>query len=137
MKRIACMTAALAWMVTTYARADQVDDYVKLQMERQRIPGLSLAVVKDGRIVKLQSYGVANIELNVAATSDTVYKVGSLTKPFIATGIMLLAADGKVALTDNIVKFLDGAPDAWKGVTVQHVLSHTSGLVREAPGFDP
>lgn len=137
MKRIAYMTAALALMLTTHASADQIDDYVKLQMEKQHIPGLSLAVVKDGQIVKLQSYGVANIELNVAATSDTIYKVGSLSKPFIATGIMLLAADGKVALTDNIVKFLDGAPDAWKGVTVQHVLSHTSGLVREAPGFNP
>jgi D-alanyl-D-alanine carboxypeptidase len=137
MKWIACMTVALALMFTTDVRADQVDDYVKLQMERQRIPGVSLAVVKDGQIVKLQSYGLANIELNVAASSDTVYKIGSLSKPFIATGVMLLAADGKLALTDEIVKFLDGAPDGWNRITVQQVLSHSSGLARDAPGFDP
>lgn len=136
MKQITCLTAVLAWAFATYVRADNVDDYVKLQMERQRLPGLSLAIVRDGQVVKVQSYGLANVELNAAATFDTVYKIGSLSKPFIATGIMLLAADGKLALTDSIGKFLERAPDTWNGVTVQHVLSHTSGLAREAPGFD-
>jgi CubicO group peptidase (beta-lactamase class C family) len=137
MKRVASITAGLVLVAATHSRADQVDDYVKLQMERQHIPGVSLAVVKDGRIVKLQSYGLANIELGVAATSGTVYKIGSLSKPFIATGVMLLVADGKLALTDSIGKFLEGAPDAWNAITVQQVLSHTGGLLREAPGFDP
>jgi CubicO group peptidase (beta-lactamase class C family) len=137
MNRSVCLSAILAITFATPARADQVDDYVKLQMERQRIPALSLAVVKDGKVVKRQSYGLANIELDVAATSDTVYKIGSLSKPFLATGIMVLVADGKVALTDPIGKFLDGAPAAWNAVTVQDVLSHTAGLPREAPGFDP
>ena len=121
----------------THARSDQVDDYVRHQMVTQHIPGLSLAVVKNGEVVKLQSYGLANIELNVPATSETVYKIGSLSKPFIATGIMLLVAEGKLSLSDSIVRFLDGAPASWAGITVRQVLSHTSGLVREAPGFDP
>jgi len=112
MKRIVSMAVALAVMLITPALADQLDDYVKLQMEKQRIPGLSLAIVKNGQIVKLQSYGLANIELNIATTPDTVFKIGSLSKPFIATGIMLLVADGKVAVTDKGVKFLSGVPDA-------------------------
>ena len=135
--RVTCVTVALALTCAMHARADPIDDYVKMQIAKQRIPGLSLAVVKDGQIVKLQSYGLANIELNATATSDTVYKLGSLSKPFIATGIMLLAEEGKLAFSDSIATFLDGTPQGWTAMTVHHVLSHTGGLSREAPGFDP
>src|SRR5262245_10605279 len=78
--------------------ADKVDDYVKAQMERQHIPGLSLVVIKDQRIEKAQGYGLANVELNVPARPDTVYKIGSVSKQFIATGIMLLVQDWKLSL---------------------------------------
>lgn len=60
-------------------RADKVDDYVKAQMERQHIPGVSIVVIKDQKIVKSAGYGLANVELNVAATPETVYKIGSVT----------------------------------------------------------
>src|SRR3712207_7498505 len=59
------------------ARADAVDDYVSTQMRARRVPGLSLAVVREGRLIKAQGYGLANVELNVAATPETVYEVGS------------------------------------------------------------
>lgn len=120
----------------TGALADDVDDYISNQMAQQHIPGLSLAVVKDGKPIKLQSYGLANVELNVAATPQTIFKIGSVSKQFIATGVMLLVNDGKVALNDPIGKYLEGAPESWKDITVQHLLTHTSGIVREAPGFD-
>ena len=118
-------------------QADNVDDYVKVQMERQHLPGLSLVVIKNQKIVKSAGYGLANVELNVAATPETVYKIGSVSKQFIAAGIMLLVQDGKISLDDNISKFLEGTPEAWKPITVRHLLTHTSGIVREAPGFDP
>ncbi|HEU4510109.1 MAG TPA: serine hydrolase domain-containing protein [Pyrinomonadaceae bacterium] len=118
-------------------QADKVDDYVKAQMERQHVPGVSLVVIKDDKIIKSVGYGLANVELNVPATPDTVYKIGSVSKQFIATGIMLLVQDGKITLDDPVSKFLEGTPDTWKPITVRHLLTHTSGIVREAPGFDP
>jgi len=122
---------------TVVVRADNVDDYVKAEMQRQHIPGTSIAVIKDGKIVKAEGYGLANVELNVAAKPETVYKIGSLSKQLIAAGIMTLIQDGKLSLDDKISKFLDGTPETWKDITVRHLLTHTSGIVREAPGFDP
>jgi CubicO group peptidase (beta-lactamase class C family) len=52
-------------------------------------------------------------------------------------GIMLLVEEGKISLDDNISKYLEGTPETWKDITVRHLLSHTSGIIREAPGFDP
>ena len=121
--------------LATYA--DTVDDYIQAQMRWQHIPGLSLAVVKDGRIVKARGYGLANVETNTPATLATVYKIGSVSKQFLAAGIMLLYEQGKVGLDDKISKYLDGTPATWKDITIRHLLTHTSGIVREAPGFDP
>jgi CubicO group peptidase (beta-lactamase class C family) len=125
------LTAAVA------VRADKVDDYVRGVMQKQHIAGISIAVIKDGKIIKADGYGLANVELNVSARPETVFKIGSVSKQFIATAIMLLVQEGKIGLDDKISKFLEGAPDTWKEITVGNLLTHTSGLVREAPGFDP
>lgn len=117
------------------ARADEVDDYVTAQMERQHIPGLSLAVLKDGKPVKVIGYGVANLELGTRAAPETVYQIGSVSKQFIAAGILRLVGEGKVGLDDPIKKYLDDAPEAWQAITLRHLLTHTSGLVRETPGL--
>ena len=136
-RRVHFFAFVLLLTLSVAVQADKVDDYVKAQMERQHIPGISIVVIKDQKIIKSMGYGLANVELNVAATPDTVYKIGSVSKQFIATGILLLIQDGKISLDDNVGKFLDGTPDAWKPITIRHLLTHTSGLVREAPGFDP
>jgi D-alanyl-D-alanine carboxypeptidase len=123
--------------LTGAARADQVDDYVRAEMQRQHIPGTSIAVVKDGKIIKVEGYGLANVELNVPARPETVYQIGSVSKQLISAGILLLIQDGKLSLDDKISQFLEGTPDTWKDITLRHLLTHTSGIVREAPGFDP
>jgi D-alanyl-D-alanine carboxypeptidase len=136
-RRVHFFACVLLLTLSVAVQADKVDDYVKAQMERQHIPGISIVVIKDRKIIKSMGYGLANVELNVAATPDTVYKIGSVSKQFIAAGILVLVQDGKISLDDNISKFLDGTPDAWKPITIRHLLTHTSGIVREAPGFDP
>ena len=136
-RRVHFFACVLLLTLSVAVQADKVDDYVKAQMERQRIPGISIVVIKDQKIIKSMGYGLANVELNVAATPDTVFKIGSVSKQFIATGILLLVQDGKISLDDNISKFLDGTPEAWKPITIRHLLTHTSGIIREAPGFDP
>ncbi|MGE0404976.1 MAG: serine hydrolase domain-containing protein, partial [Candidatus Korobacteraceae bacterium] len=117
------------------ARADEIDDYVAAQMSRQHIPGLSLAVLKDGKAVKVKGYGVANLELGTRATPETVYQIGSVSKQFIAAGIVLLGEEGKIGLDDSITKYIGDAPAAWQAITVRHLLTHTSGLVRDTPGL--
>jgi D-alanyl-D-alanine carboxypeptidase len=125
------------FLATPAVRADPTDDFIRAEMKRQRIPGLSVAIVKDGQIVKTAGYGVADRIQNIPATPDTVYKIASVSKQFIATGIMLLVQDGRMGVDDPISKYLEGTPDAWSRITVRHLLTHTSGLVRESPGYDP
>src|SRR5262245_30388277 len=136
-KRIRLVALAIMHTTAIAVRADNVDDYIKSELQQQHIAGVSVAVIKDGKIVKVEGYGMANIELNVPARPETVYKIGSVSKQFIASGIMLLIDEGKISLDDKISKFLEGTPDTWKDITVRHLLTHTSGIVREAPGFDP
>jgi len=136
-KRLSLFVVLLLSLQTTAVRADKVDDYVKAEMQKQRIPGLSLAVVKEGKVIKAEGYGLANVEQNIPARPETVYKIGSVSKQFIATGIMLLVQDGKISLDDKVGKYLDGTPESWNGITVRHLLTHTSGIVREGPAFDP
>jgi D-alanyl-D-alanine carboxypeptidase len=136
--RIVLATTAFVLLLgAAAAQADAVDDYVTAQMRRQHVPGMALAVVKDGKPVRVKGYGLANVELNVPVTAETVFKIGSVSKQFIAIGVMLLVNDGKVALQDPVAKYLQDAPPAWRGITVEHVLNHSSGLVRESPGFAP
>lgn len=124
-------------IASSVAHADKVDDYIQTQMQRRHIPGLSLAVVKDGKIVKTKGYGLANVETNTPATPETVYKIASISKQFLAAGIMLLAQEGKLGLDDKVSKYLEGTPEAWTKMTVRHLLTHTSGLVEDPPSFEP
>jgi CubicO group peptidase (beta-lactamase class C family) len=87
--------------------------------------------------MKLEGYGMANLELSVAVTPETVFKAGSVSKQFIAAGILLLEQDGKLNVEDPVSKHLPDTPEAWKGITIRHLLSHTGGLVRESPAFNP
>lgn len=110
------------------ARADEVDDYVAAELERQRVPGISIAVLRDGELLKAQGYGLANVEHGVPVTATTVFQSGSIGKQFTATLAMLLVEEGKLALDDRLADHIDGAPDAWRDITVRHLLTHTSGL---------
>lgn len=119
---------ALILGVIPATQADPADDYVRQQMEKQHIPGLALAVVKNGELEKASGYGLANVELNVPVRTDTVFQMQSITKTFTASAIMLLVEEGKLSVEDNITKYLPGLPDTWNAVTVRHLLTHTSGI---------
>lgn len=114
--------------LTGTARADPVDDYLQKEMSQHGIAGAALLVVKDGRQIKTAGYGVANLELHVPVRPETVFEIGSLTKQFTATGILLLQQDGKLSVDDPINRYLQGTPATWSQVTVRHLLTHTSGI---------
>jgi CubicO group peptidase (beta-lactamase class C family) len=119
------------------ANTDQVGAAITAEMQRQNIPGLALAVMKNGEIVRAEGYGFASIKLKKPAKPDTIFKIASISKQFIATGIMLLVQEGRLRLDDPVSKYLEGTPASWKPITIRHLLTHTAGLVREPPGFDP
>jgi D-alanyl-D-alanine carboxypeptidase len=114
--------------MTASARADKVDRFIEAEMKRRHIPGLALAVVRDGRPVKVKGYGLADIENDVRVTPDSVFELASVGKPFTATAIMMMVEEGRLRLDDPIGRYLPDPPEAWKEVTVRHLLTHTSGL---------
>lgn len=118
----------IASLLVAPARADRVDTYIALQMKKQEIPGLALAVVRDGRITKAKGYGLADVELHAPVTERSVFQWASITKQFTATAIMLLVQDGKLKLDDAVSRHYTNAPAAWSNVTVRHLLTHTSGI---------
>ncbi|HTA39065.1 MAG TPA: serine hydrolase domain-containing protein [Candidatus Acidoferrales bacterium] len=123
--------AAVA-MLPQLARADAADDLVAQAMRKDHVPGLSLAVVKDGRIVKMRGYGWADVEQQVAATPQTVYQTGSIGKQFTSMLVMMLVGDGVLKLDDPITKYLGTPNAAWRPITIRMLLTHTSGISNDA-----
>ncbi len=120
--------ASLLALLAVPLRADPLDAAVRAAMERQRIPGLSLAVCERGRVARAAGYGFANLEHQVPARPETVYQSGSVGKMFTAAGILLLAEEGRLALEDSVREHFPAAPRSWRRVTIRHLLHHTSGL---------
>ena len=122
--------------VATYAQTDSTDLIVQKIMKEQRITGLSLAVVKDGNTVVNKGYGLANVEHNIPVTSETVIRLGSVSKQFFTAAILKLAEDGKLSIEDSVHKFFPDAPETWRQVQIKHLMSHSSGLKREGPAYN-
>lgn len=105
-----------------------VDDYIQAMMVKEKIPGLSVAVVREGEALLVKGYGLANIEHSVPATGQSVYEIASIGKTFTATVIMMLVKENAISLDDFIVDYLDEVPEAWYPVRLKHILSHQSGI---------
>lgn len=118
---------------TTAQRA--IDGFIRSEMERQKIPGVALAVIKDGKPLMVKGYGFANLEHQVLVKPETFFQSASVGKQFSAMAIMLLLEDGKVELDQKVNKYLE-VPETWKEITVRHLLTHTSGLPRRVEGMD-
>jgi D-alanyl-D-alanine carboxypeptidase len=110
------------------ATIDSVDRYVRSEFVRQRIPGLSIAVLRGDSVILERSYGYANAEDRTPATDSTAYQVGSISKQFTAAGILLLVQQAKLRLDDGVVRYLPEGSSVWRGVTIRHILTHTSGI---------
>lgn len=116
--------------------ADPVDTYIHAEMNREKIPGLSLLVARDGKPVRAQGYGLANVELQVPVKPETIFQSGSVGKQFTATAVMMLVEEGKIKLDDPVTSYLKDAPTAWNQVTIRELLSHTAGFTDYPKKFD-
>jgi CubicO group peptidase (beta-lactamase class C family) len=105
-----------------------VDRYVRAEVARQRIPGLSLAILRGDSVLLARGYGEANVELHVAASDSTIYQSGSLGKQFTSALVVMLAEEGRLGLDDSITRWFPEAGGIWQGITVRHLLTHTSGI---------
>ena len=122
------VTAAAYAQAPDRALVSYVDSVANAAVAEHRTPGVSVAIVKRGKTVLAKGYGFADLENDVPATPETVYRIGSITKQFTAAGIMRLVEQGKLSLDDTLQKFLPTFPTQGNRVTIRHLLNHTSGI---------
>lgn len=91
-------------------------------------PGVAALVIKNGKPILRKAYGMANMELGVHLDPGHVFRIGSTTKLFTAAAIMMLVEDGSVALDAPVTRYLPDAPRHWDKVTIEDLLTHTSGV---------
>jgi CubicO group peptidase (beta-lactamase class C family) len=115
----------------TRAVVDSIDGFVRSELARQRVPGMSVAVLRGDSILLARGYGYANVEQHVPATDSTVYPVGSVSKQFTAAATVMLAEQGRLGLGDPITRYLPEGSAVWPSVTIRHLLTHTSGIPQD------
>jgi CubicO group peptidase (beta-lactamase class C family) len=118
------------------AQADELDRYLERQRQVYQIPAIVVGVIRGGQLVDSRAFGLANIELNVQATSQHVFEIGSISKQFTAYAILMLYEQGKVDLRAPVGRYLTGLPEPWGAPTLHQLMSHTSGLPDFEEAFD-
>ena len=106
----------------------RIDSAIKAAMETRQIPGLQVAVIKYGLVLKKGNYGYANLEDRTPVTDSTLFSIASMSKAFTCAGILLLMEEGKLSINDSVGKYFDSLPASWAGITVRRLMNHTAGL---------
>jgi len=101
---------------------------VEAPIKSGKVAGASVVVAQQGRTILSQSFGQADLELDVPMPADASFEIGSVTKQFTAAGVMLLVERGKLALDDELTKYLPDYPTHNQRITIRHLLTHTSGI---------
>lgn len=129
-KSIGAALFVFAGLFSIYAQGTPkgLESYLKAEMQKRKIPGLQIAIVRNGKIVMQGAYGIANLENSVPVTDKTVFSINSATKSFTGVAIMQLVEDGKVDLDAPVSKYLDGLPADWQPVKIRQLLAHVSGI---------
>jgi len=91
-------------------------------------PGCAVAVIKNGRVLLVKSYGMANLEYNIPVTNTSVFDIASLAKQFTGLAVSTLIQQGKMGLDDDVHKYEPDLPDFGRKITIANLLHHTSGL---------
>jgi CubicO group peptidase (beta-lactamase class C family) len=113
------------------------ESWTTSQMAYRGQPGISVAVVKDQEVVWSRGFGYADIENEIKASPETIYRIASITKLFTSTAVMQLRDKGKLDIHDPITDYLDWfkvGDQKGKPITIENLITHTSGLPREAAG---
>lgn len=129
-----CFPLVISAQVDIYKKSDTGKDTIalihKIFEDYDSIvkPGVSVAVVKDGRVVFKNGYGSANLEYDITVEPSTVFHVASVSKQFTVFAILLLQEEGRLSLDDDIRKYIKEVPDFGTKISLRHLATHTSGL---------
>ncbi len=115
-------------LVPLLSQADDLDLAIEKEMQQERVPGLTFAVVRDGKIVRLSAYGFGNLEWQAPATNDTRFEVASVSKMVDGAAIRILVEEGKVDPEAPVSHYLAGLPSSWAAMKVRHLITMSSGL---------
>jgi CubicO group peptidase (beta-lactamase class C family) len=115
--------AALLLSHTAQAQTDSVDAFLKEIMQQRAIPGMQVAVVRQGQIIKLGAYRVANLEHALPVTNQTAFSLNSITKSFTGVALLQLVEEGKLDVNAPASTYLDNLPATWQKVTVKQLAS--------------
>lgn len=136
LNRSAALTVVLLLLAITSAAQQtassqdlpaRVDEYLNGLTRENRFSG-SILIARDGRVIVSKGYGMANYETDVPNTTQTKFRLGSITKQFTAMAVMMLQERGKLSVQDSVCKYVAECPAAWQPVTIHHLLTHTSGI---------
>lgn len=140
--RVHPLALVLTLLFASGARADALDDIIKAEMKMRQIPGLSLVIIENGKIVRAQGYGVTEKGGKTPVSPHTLFQAGSVSKPVAALGALHLVEQGKLGLDEDVNprlltwKLPDSALLAEQKVTLRRLLSHNAGLtVHGFPGY--
>ena len=125
----AVIVACVAWLAfySRGAMGREANKRMEQQVEHGFFSGVVLAS-RDGKVIFERAYGMANAEEKIPNTLATRFRIGSITKTFTAIMVMQLEGEHRIALTNSICMYLDECPAGWSGITLHHLLSHTSGI---------
>lgn len=112
--------------------SNSLEEYLNQYALENNFHGV-IAVKKDNRILFAKPYGLANVEFNIPNSIDSKFRIGSLTKQFTATSILILQQQQKININDPVSKYLPAAPPEWRDITIKSLLTHSAGLIRSAP----
>jgi CubicO group peptidase (beta-lactamase class C family) len=113
----------------------RMEQLIQARVDNKTFMG-SVLVARGDEVVLSKGYGSANLEWNIANTPATKFRLGSVTKQFTAAAILLLAERGKLAIEDPLAKHWPSAPAAWNGITLFHLLTHSSGIANVTSDSD-
>lgn len=139
MKSIILSVLLLSFSInTTFAVTEKQKHYETILVENIEAdePGVAVIVSQKGKVLFKGARGLANMEHNIPLTTDSVFRLGSITKQFTAAAIMILQEQKKLSITDNIHKYIPGFPTEGNDVTIENLLTHTSGIANYTEDHD-
>ncbi len=128
---LSCTQSKTITEVTT--QEEKLDSYITHLQKRHEIPGVSLAVIKDGEVFYKKTFGKASIEHNSPIIEESIFRVYSLTKPIVAVAVFQLIESGQLSLEDPIGTYIKDLPTSWSAIRVKHLLTHSTGIPDMAP----
>ncbi len=118
---------ALSFAVKAQSLSKRIDQIVLTEIKNKTGPGGVFMVAKDGKVIYQNSFGKANLELNIDLDTGYIFQIGSMTKQFTAIAILILEEQGKLSIKDPVSKYIPDFPNG-NDITIHHLLTHTSGI---------